>query len=262
MLDGLQRLTSDFFLVNTGMAMIYSITHVWHVGWVATPYLGFLLRKHRYGNVFHSVARTSSCSSYCRVEEILHSHRSGLRFAGTSSAGFCRQVPQVGRHFSVKFVGWAVAFQSSSSCGPSLCRQVPRVGRRFSVKFLRWVGTTPSSSVLLGCAYTVKFSFVGPGLRRQVQFCWVAASSSSSSRLGYHFAVKFSIVWVGASSPRARVWVAAPPLSSSTIGGDYFDGFFGWWAERREFGANGEYQRATDQLKRSNHTEALTSARG
>ena len=28
MLDGLQRLTSDFFLVNTGMAMIYSITHV------------------------------------------------------------------------------------------------------------------------------------------------------------------------------------------------------------------------------------------
>ena len=29
---------------------VYSITHVWHVGWVATPYLGFLLCKHRYGN--------------------------------------------------------------------------------------------------------------------------------------------------------------------------------------------------------------------
>ena len=56
------------------------------------------------------------------------------------------------------------------------------------------------------------------------------------------------------------VRVAAPPLSSSPIRGDYFDGFFGWWAEVREFGVNGEYKRATDQLKRSNHTEALTSA--
>ena len=63
-LDGLQRLTSDFSFVNTGMAIIYSITHVWHVGWVATPYLEFLLRKLRYGHVFHSVAGISSRSSY------------------------------------------------------------------------------------------------------------------------------------------------------------------------------------------------------
>ena len=210
--------------------MIYSITHVWHVGWVATPYLGFLLRKHRYGNVFHSVARTSSCSSYFRVEEILHSHRSGLRFVRTSSAGFCRQVPQV--------------------------------GRRFSVKFLRWVGTTPSSSVLLGCAYAVnlsfvgrdyaaKSSFVGLPLRRPVLQGWVTTSPSSSP--------SFGLVLL---RQEHGVWVAAPPLSSSTIRGDYFDGFLGWWAGLREFGANGEYQRATDQLKRGNHTEALTSAHG
>ena len=180
MLDGLQRLTSDFFLVNTGMAMIYSITHVWHVGWVATPYLGFLLRKHRYGNVFHSVARTSSCSSYCRVEEILHSHRSGLRFARTSSAGVCRQVPQVGRHFCrqvrrvgrcfpVKFFRWDVALSTSSSGGPSFFRQVPQVG---------WY-------------YAVKFSFVGLRLRRQIQFCCAGTTQPSPVLLGCRFFDQF-----------------------------------------------------------------------
>ena len=45
MLDGLQRLTPDFYLVDTGMAMIYSIAYVWHVGWVATPYLEIPLRN-------------------------------------------------------------------------------------------------------------------------------------------------------------------------------------------------------------------------
>ena len=29
---------------------VYSITHAWHVGWVATPYLGFFPREQRYGN--------------------------------------------------------------------------------------------------------------------------------------------------------------------------------------------------------------------
>ena len=64
MLDVLRRLTSDFSFVNTGMAMPYSITHAWHIGWVATPYLGFLLHKLWYGNVFHAVAGIPSSSSY------------------------------------------------------------------------------------------------------------------------------------------------------------------------------------------------------
>ena len=109
----------------------------------------------------------------------------------------------------------------------------------------------PSSSVLLGQDYTAKSSFVGLPLLRPVLQGWVTISPSSSPSFG----LVLSLQGHG-------VRVAAPPLSSPTIRGDYFDGFFGWWVELREFGVNGEYQRATDQLKRSNHTEALTSARG
>ena len=163
-------------------------------------------------------------------------------FCRLSSSGgplLFRQVLQVGRRSVVRFLRWAVAFPSSSSGGLVLRRQVQ----------FCWVAPTPSNSVLLGRDYAAKSSFVGLPLRRPVLRGWVTTSPSSSPSFGLVL-------------PRQEhgVWVAAPPLSSSTIGGDYFDGFFGWWAERREFGANGECQRATDQLKRSNHTEALTSA--
>ena len=156
----------------------------------------------------------------------------------------------------------AVALSSSSSGGPSLSSQVLQVGRHLAVNFLRWVTTTPTNSVLSGCAYAVKFSLLGrdyaakfsfvvlPLLRPVLQGRVTTSPSSSSS---------FGLVLL---RQEHGVRVAVPPLSSSAIRGDYFDGFFGWWAQLREFGANGEYQRTTDQLKRSNHSEALTSARG